>query len=167
MMPQIDLLAQVVPILDAGRLHPRSAALHVAVTERAAVPVEDPRPRRLRPSALTRLSMHAPTRTECVAADLSRKRRLQAAEALCVLLLKGRDVTGGEVDVLTCQRVALVLKEALQSLVVLVLLLVLELPAGVDRLGSLPGAKKVASPVLLPLLGSAAAGREHGRAPQT
>jgi hypothetical protein len=165
-MPQIDLLAQVVPILDAGRLHPRSAALHVAVTERAAVPVEDPRPRRLRPSALTRLSMHAPTRTECVAADLSRKRRLQAAEALCVLLLKGRDVKGGEVDVLTCQRVALVLKEALQSLAVLVLL-VLELPAGVDRLGSLPGAKKVASPVLLPLLGSAAAGRERGRAPQT
>ena len=63
MMPQIYLLAQVVPILDACRLHPRSVALHVAVAERPAVPVEleeggSTRPRRLRPSELTRLSMH-------------------------------------------------------------------------------------------------------------
>ena len=54
MMPQIHLLRQVVPIPDAGRLHPRSAALHVAVAEWPTVPMENPWPRRLPASARAR-----------------------------------------------------------------------------------------------------------------
>ena len=89
MVPQIHAtLVQILPDPIATRLDPGGAAFHVAVAEAPALPVDDPRPRRLQPSALTWLAMRAPTALKDVAAYHARERRLHRTELLGVHLLE-------------------------------------------------------------------------------
>ena len=134
------LAHKVWPISDAGRLHPGGSALHVTIAEPTALPVDDPRPRGLRPSALARRAMCATPSLEGIAAYLARERRLHSGELSRVFFLKASNLPRLTRNVLCEHRVSAFESETLQIVSELVLL-VIKLATCVDDLRRLLRAK--------------------------
>ena len=137
MVSQIAVVAEIRPNTDSSRLHPVGAALHVAIAEPPTMPVNDPRPWCLRPAALARCAMRAATGLECIAAHLPRERCLYCSQAIGVLLLELGNVLLLTRDVLRQHWAGATESQAAQILPELILL-VLELPAGIDHFRGLP-----------------------------